>query len=161
MSASRRRTFGSYCTLGVNQIQRWKELPIKTAISRKKARSLLLSVSADQKIGKNADSLTSLLPICSPCPAREKMRLTSQRLRANFIAFKECIAVPLVLEVNAKLRIDDIANHNGAFACGLFKSIARGLIELLIGNQNIEQNIGIDSSDHRPRTSSMNLSTEE
>jgi hypothetical protein len=32
---------------------------------------------------------------------------------------------------------------------------------MLIGDQNIEQNIGIDGSDHRPRTSSMKLFTEE
>ncbi len=49
------------------------------------------------------------------------MRFACQSLDTNFIAFEECIAVPLVLEVNAKLRIDDIANHNGAFARGLFK----------------------------------------
>jgi hypothetical protein len=59
----------------VNQIQRWKELPIKTAISGEQARGLLLSVSADQKIRKNSGPLPSLLPIRPPCPAREKMRL--------------------------------------------------------------------------------------
>lgn len=51
------------------------------------------------------------------------MRLACQSLHPNFIAFEEYIAIPLVFEVNAELRIGDVANHNRSFACGLFKRV--------------------------------------
>jgi hypothetical protein len=54
------------------------------------------------------------------------------RVRA-LCALSECIAFPLGFEVNAELRVDDVANHDGAFACGFFKGITGDLIELIVG----------------------------
>src|SRR5262249_52914238 len=41
------------------------------------------------------------------------------------------------------------------------KSIGGCFIELLVRKQDVKENIGVDGGNHLPRTSSMNLSTDE
>jgi hypothetical protein len=42
---------------------------------------------------------------------------------------------------------------------GVFNGSQRSAEERLIGNQNVQQDIGVESGDHRPRMASMNWSS--
>jgi hypothetical protein len=61
--------------------------------------------------GRIMDPPPSLPPIRPPGATREEMGFPRQRLYTNFVAFEETIALALSFEMNAKLRVNDIADH--------------------------------------------------
>lgn len=122
---------------------------------------MFLRVSSDQKVRQDSGPLSSLLAVRPPRAAREKMRFPRQCLYSDLIGLEECIALSLRLKVNAEFRIDNITNHQRTIACRILERTGRRFVEDLVGYEDVEQDIGVDRCDHRPRTSSMNLSTDE
>src|SRR5438067_8168670 len=88
------------------------------------------------------------------------MRFSRQRLNTDLIALEKLVAFLLASEMDAQLRIHDVANDQRTGGRPL-ERIRRRSIEGFVRYQDVEQDVRVDSGNHRPRTSSMNLSTDE
>ena len=107
-----------------------------------------LRVGTDNEVGKYPGSFASLLPVRAPDPTREKQSIAIRSFHPNHIVGEEVIAVFSRRELRTDFRIDDVADHQQPFRCGSFNRSLRGICKSLIGNQDIEKDVRIESSKH-------------
>jgi len=148
----------------IEQREFWKEFPIETAIAREEPGRLSLSVRANQKIRQDTRPLTTLLSIHAPRAARDEVRCPGERLDPNVARRQKLVAFLLLREVNAEFRVHQVADDQGAGTGGPIQGFGGKIAESFVRQEDVEKDVGIDSSDHfgcqRPRTSSINLSTD-
>ena len=75
------------------------------------------------------------MPVGSPYPASEKVRLPRQGLYANRVALEKVIALSLRLDMNAKFRVDDVADRKRTLPRSMLKRAGGGLIERFVGTR--------------------------
>jgi hypothetical protein len=63
--------------------------------------------------------------------------------------------------MHAELSVHKITNYQYASVRRVFHGLSRSLVERVVRQENIKEDISVNGSDHRPRTSLMNSSTEE
>jgi hypothetical protein len=111
--------------------------------------------------GKTHDpALSALLAISALRSTRQEVGFSAQRLDSNLIPLKKRIAFTLRREVDAKLGVNQITHDQGPQRCRLLQSHDRSFTEALVRHENVQQNVRVDHGNHRPRTSSMNRSTD-
>src|SRR5260370_41583655 len=89
------------------------------------------------------------------------MRFARQRLQADIVALEENVALVLRSKMHAEFSVDDVGDYKGPGVRRHLKCRGGSFEVLDVRDQDVQQDVGIDRSDHRPRMSSMNLSTEE
>lgn len=72
-----------------------------------------------------------------------------QRFNANFIAVEKMVALALRGELDADLGIDDVADNERPGCRRVFYRGCGGVGECFVGDQNVQQDVGIDGGDHQ------------
>ena len=86
---------------------------IKAPVSREQTSGLRVGVSPDQKV-QDSGALPALSAMRSLGAACEKKRFSRQCLNPDLVAFEKCVAVRLVFKMDAKFRVNDVADDERA-----------------------------------------------
>jgi len=97
-------------------------------------------VSSDEKVGQNAGSLATLKPVCAPSAACQKVGFARQWLYSDFIAIEKIVTFAPGYKMNAEFRVDYVRNDQGTGLRGSLKGVSGTIIEIVIGQQNVEEN---------------------
>src|SRR6266567_1684899 len=89
------------------------------------------------------------------------MRLSRQSLHPDIVALKERVTLVLCSKMHAEFSIDNVGDCKGSGVRRRLECRGGSFKVLGVRDQDVQQDVSIDRSDHRPRMSSMNLSTDE
>ena len=116
-----------------------EEFSIEAPVSGEETRGHGRGVSADHEIGQDSRARSPLLPVEAPGAAREEVCFTTQALHAEIGGLQKSVAVFWGIEMAAEFGVYDIADYEGAFGSGRFKSVGRSPNKILIGPKDVEQ----------------------
>jgi len=120
-------------------------------LSRLDTRSALVAVEVLLRTAPRTDQRRASADVLDPGSARSVQRVGLARIEAKAGVGQEAVEGPLLGEVGGQPGVDRVADDDGARAQRLGQGTLRGIAVGRVGDQHVEQNVGVDGEAYRAR----------
>src|ERR1039458_2366448 len=156
---SRTRQASGRCNSAARHAPRGEEFAVKPTIPRDQPGRLRLGMRPDQEVRQNPRPLATLLAIGVPRSPGKGLLCSTARLESHSPQERRRLRAATRSRCKARHTPNRTQQETPTF-CGVLQSPYGSFIELLVRHENVRQNVRVDRRNYRPRTSSMNLSTD-